>query len=278
MQFVNANAYAEEEDSLKLQYPPIMRIPLSDDVSDLLAVANGAVRDFNFNLAEDILKKAQNFDPTDRRPTVALGLLYFATGKSRPAEIELAKVAGSGRPFSTEVIFAEFLNRNLAEAESGLDSRSLDVLRSLRRNIAKELVSPLFPPSAALPTFTSDEPFSSPCNAADARSALDQWLKAWKARLFDRYIASYSDSYRGIYSTRNEWVAARKKAILTIKSLEISIERLTIDVKPNCNATLVFHQHYRAGNYADFGVKTLVMRLVGGQWLIVGENWSSLQR
>lgn len=100
-------------------------------------------------------------------------------------------------------------------------------------------------------------------------NAVNAWAQAWSAQNVDKYLASYSDSFKPTKGeSRKSWEQQRRERIK--RPSKISVELANIDVIANDGSTakVKFKQNYRADGKPIRTNKTLAMKKVGSDWLI----------
>ncbi len=132
------------------------------------------------------------------------------------------------------------------------------------------LPSPIADPSTAAQK-PDDEKVKMAVNQAVAT-----WLKAWRDKNIGKYAACYAPDFRGQDMGLDAWLADKKAKFSSGKKLSITADNVKIGIGPDGVATVVFEQTYQTGSYKDRGLKRLRLQNMGGNWLIVSEEWSPL--
>ncbi len=108
---------------------------------------------------------------------------------------------------------------------------------------------------------------------ADLKKAIEDWAAAWSRKDMKAYFAAYASEFdpKGNQS-RKSWEEERKKRIAGKSGkirVSISDPKFTIDGN---QATVKFHQSYRAPGLSSDSTKTLILVRKGERWLIKEEN------
>ena len=99
--------------------------------------------------------------------------------------------------------------------------------------------------------------------------AVNNWAKAWSAKDVDKYFNSYADSFKpGKGENHKAWEQTRRERISKPASINVDIANPKVTLAGADNAKVSFKQSYRAGGKPIRTDKTLVMKKVGGIWLI----------
>ena len=107
---------------------------------------------------------------------------------------------------------------------------------------------------------------------AAVRQAVERWRAAWSGRDVETYLSQYGrlfvppggQSRSAWESTRRQRISSKKKIVVEIRELEITLEENA--------ATAKFEQTYAADALRSVGQKTLRLSREGGRWLIVSES------
>ncbi len=104
------------------------------------------------------------------------------------------------------------------------------------------------------------------------QKTISTWAGAWQAQLPDPYIAHYTaDYFPGNFPNRDQWLADRRvkltePAFIKIRLLDFELVSL-VENTASVRFTLV----YERPGYGDETYKEMVLRNVGGEWLIEDE-------
>lgn len=109
-------------------------------------------------------------------------------------------------------------------------------------------------------------------SASDEKNVVDavnNWAKAWSAKDLDKYFDSYADSFKPAKGESHKaWEQTRRDRISKPSSINVNIANPKVTLDGTDNAKVSFKQSYRAGGNAISTSKTLMMKKVGGVWLI----------
>lgn len=101
---------------------------------------------------------------------------------------------------------------------------------------------------------------------ASVESFVQSWAAAWSSKDVQSYYQHYADSVQ----TRS-WKAKRKARIVNKKRINVSVSDFNINVNGD-KATASFNQDYRSDRFQSSVRKTLRLKRVGGNWVIVSER------
>lgn len=99
--------------------------------------------------------------------------------------------------------------------------------------------------------------------------AVNDWAKAWSAKDVDKYLASYTDSFKPTKGeSRKTWEETRRERVSKPASINVELANQKVILDGADNAKVSFKQTYRAGGKPIRTDKTLVMKKTNGVWLI----------
>ncbi|WP_151194646.1 tetratricopeptide repeat protein [Candidatus Symbiobacter mobilis] len=125
-------------------------------------------------------------------------------------------------------------------------------------------------PKAPTVATTPGAPAANPTQAVE--QAVMAWAQAWSAKDINAYLASYApDAVPTGKGPRSTWEQERRDRILGKKSIHVQISKLQVKVQGD-TAQAHFRQAYRGDDLSVSSSKTLGLRKVGAQWLIVSET------
>ena len=102
--------------------------------------------------------------------------------------------------------------------------------------------------------------------------AVNKWAKAWSAKDLDKYFNSYADSFKPAKGESHKaWEQTRRDRISKPSNISVDIANPKVTLEGADNAKLSFKQSYRADGKPISTDKTLVLKKVGGVWLIIQE-------
>lgn len=108
---------------------------------------------------------------------------------------------------------------------------------------------------------------------AAVRAAIEAWRDGWSRRDVDAYLAAYAPDYSGRspQQTRAQWVRERTARIRDRQSIDVQVSDLHLAERAGM-VMASFEQTYRSDGIVSRSRKQLVLREVGGRWLIVQES------
>ena len=102
--------------------------------------------------------------------------------------------------------------------------------------------------------------------------AVNNWAKAWSAKDLNQYFASYADSFKPAKGeSRKGWEQTRRERIGKPASINVELANQKVVLDGAENAKISFKQTYTAGSKPIRTNKTLILKKVGGAWLIEQE-------
>jgi len=108
---------------------------------------------------------------------------------------------------------------------------------------------------------------------SEITDAVDAWAKAWSAKNVDKYLASYSSSFKTPKGeSRKEWEQTRRERVGQPATIKIEISNPKVVMEGVNVAKVSFKQSYRANGSPQYTSKTLTMKKVGDNWLIDQES------
>ena len=106
--------------------------------------------------------------------------------------------------------------------------------------------------------------------------AVNSWAKAWSAKDLHKYFNSYADSFKPAKGESNKaWEQTRRDRISKPSSISVDINNPKVTLDGANSAKVNFKQSYRADGKPIRTNKTLMMKKVGGVWLIEQEITSN---
>lgn len=116
------------------------------------------------------------------------------------------------------------------------------------------------------------EPSKASNNDKEIELALGRWANAWAEKNMNAYLASYANSFKtpaGV--SRKEWEKSRRERINRPAKISVQTDHVRISQEDDKLVKVTFNQSYRADGVNKFTPKTLVMKNIGGKWLIEQE-------
>lgn len=103
--------------------------------------------------------------------------------------------------------------------------------------------------------------------------AVDAWAKAWSAKNVDKYLASYSSSFKTPKGeSRKAWEQTRRERVGRPESIKVEVSNPKVVMESATLAKVSFKQTYSANGSPQYTPKTLLMKKVGDNWLIDQET------
>lgn len=126
------------------------------------------------------------------------------------------------------------------------------------------------PAKAAEPTkVMADTSADEERNVTDA---VGNWAKAWSSQDVDKYLASYSDSFKTPKGeSRKAWEQQRRERISAPKSISVELANQNVTIVDSSNAKVTFKQSYKGAGKPIRTDKTLLLKKDNGSWLIEQE-------
>lgn len=114
---------------------------------------------------------------------------------------------------------------------------------------------------------------------------IERWRVAWEATCFQKTISFYKrfyspDFYSYYKGTNYAQYMKERKGIgerATVLSITVDPKSLTFGTLKE-RAITSFKQTYQSDKYGDYGIKTLVLSLRGGMWLITREEFKRIKK
>jgi tetratricopeptide (TPR) repeat protein len=97
------------------------------------------------------------------------------------------------------------------------------------------------------------------------------WADAWSKQQFDQYVSSYTDSFSGRYASHAQWVKERRKRVVRVDHIEVTLSKFKVKSIGNNQATIDFHQAYQSSTYSDEVIKRVQLKKVNNDWKISRE-------
>ena len=120
-----------------------------------------------------------------------------------------------------------------------------------------------------------DKPVAAEASSNDEQSindAVNQWAKAWSAKDVDKYLASYSETFKPAKGeSRKVWAQTRKERVSRPASISVEVTDPKVTLEDGNNAKVSFKQIYKADGKPIRTSKTLVLKKANGAWLIEQE-------
>ncbi|MEQ1661567.1 MAG: efflux RND transporter periplasmic adaptor subunit [Thiobacillus sp.] len=105
-----------------------------------------------------------------------------------------------------------------------------------------------------------------------ALKAVENWRQAWESKDMPRYLAAYTNDFKGDSPSRSAWLLQREQRIQKPESLGIRLRQLDVHPLSDNQLSVQFQQTYQAGSFHAGTRKTLLMVKEQGQWRIAAER------
>lgn len=107
---------------------------------------------------------------------------------------------------------------------------------------------------------------------------LDNWKSSWQSKNIDQYMTNYSEQFKAMNMTRNEWRRYKQSLNEKYKFIKISAEAPFLITKQD-EAVISFIQNYESDGLKDVGLKTLYVKNQNfGKFEIITEVWRPLNQ
>jgi len=130
------------------------------------------------------------------------------------------------------------------------------------------------PPAPAAPAPAAAPKVSAAPESVDrgVLQALEAWRKSWTSRDFASYLSAYAPDFRGDAPSRADWLKERETRIRKASEIDIRISDTRVRQLDEWRARVDFRQSYRSINFSDDTLKSLLMIMEQGRWLIREER------
>jgi murein L,D-transpeptidase YafK len=112
----------------------------------------------------------------------------------------------------------------------------------------------------------------------EIRKMLGSWKKAWEQKNLPAYMAFYDREFKSGGMGFKAWKRHRQKVNQKYRSITVGISDLTIEQTSAVMASVSFMQQYKADDYMDEGLKSLLLVKRGKGWKIREEEWKPLDQ
>jgi murein L,D-transpeptidase YafK len=102
---------------------------------------------------------------------------------------------------------------------------------------------------------------------------VEDWRTAWASKDIERYISFYGDDFKSMNMNREKWRQHKSNLNSMYKEIEVKMSKPAI-LADRDRAVVRFLQEYTSDKKSDFGEKVLYLKREGGQYRIVGEQWT----
>ncbi len=132
---------------------------------------------------------------------------------------------------------------------------------------APTFAKPIASAAAAVP-----QAVEAPTVEKQALDALESWRKAWESKDMAGYLTAYVADFLGGSPSREAWVRQRETRIRKPGELNIRLGEVKVQPVTDNQVRVQFRQEYQAGSYRDTTLKSLLLVLEKGRWLIREER------
>lgn len=113
---------------------------------------------------------------------------------------------------------------------------------------------------------------AAPASNNGALNAVERWRRAWESQDLIGYLAAYTPDFRGDSASRQAWLKQREAQLRKPGNLAVRISNVQLSAVADNQVRVHFHQHYQAAGYRNDTLKSLLLVLQKGQWLIQEER------
>jgi tetratricopeptide (TPR) repeat protein len=104
---------------------------------------------------------------------------------------------------------------------------------------------------------------------SNIKAAVESWRNAWSSQDIDQYLASYAESFTPAKGrSLASWKKFRRARVTSPSKIDLTISNETIEIMDDSNAKISFKQYYKGNGRPIHTNKTLILKKVGGSWLI----------
>jgi len=117
------------------------------------------------------------------------------------------------------------------------------------------------------------KPVVAPTPEQEITKAIHDWTNAWSKKEVKTYLAFYAPDFQTPNGQpRKAWEQEREMKVGKPGKIEVSAEKLQVQLNGNDKATVKFRQNYRSANLNSSSGKTLMLARHNGRWLITQER------
>lgn len=247
----------------------------------------------NDSNAEVLLLQAQKLEPANPWVALNLGAVYQRNGHKDLALKYYQKVLELPEGEAAGQVSAGETERSTPSSIARANVKQMELMSATRKRVTfGDVMQPSLPqpaePAKPIETKSMD---GVPLETTPAISAamapgdaafdqkkqlnmfLNSWHTAWQGLDFNGYLGHYQSSFKGDKTTREAWVASRKKAFArNASALQIHIYDPIIKINGQ-EAEISFKQMFESSKFNDSGVKVLKLVQLGGEWKINQETF-----
>ena len=219
-----------------------------------------------YDKAKNALETAIKTHPSYATAHENLGDIY-ARMASEAYDKALQLDSGNSRAQSKLAMIKDLFGNKTSVAAKPVDTSKAAKTATMPIRAADKKVEPVKVADAEKPkadTGTGDE--------KTIIEAVNSWAKAWSAKDLDKYFNSYADSFKPAKGESHKaWEQTRRDRISKPSSISVDINNPKVTLDGADSAKVNFKQSYRADGKPIRTEKTLMMKKVGGVWLIQQE-------
>lgn len=232
-----------------------------DEFDNLLAKTEQAMHERHWDVARSELDQAVTLKPDSLNIKLQQGLSYQMKGQLALAHNAYQQILDEAAVAGGDARIVRMARAN----QTGLGFSRLEE--------TPRLVSATKP--AALPPEEVIWQAEIPVDVEiliDAR--MQAWLSAWQEQRLDDYFACYLTDFAGDSDSSQQWRAQRASSISGAGIIIVRVSGLKMEQQSSELVRATFMQSYRSATYSGRGLKTLLFKKVGGNWLIAEERFS----
>ena len=101
------------------------------------------------------------------------------------------------------------------------------------------------------------------------------WKHHWESKDIKNYMTCYSKAFSSMGMDWDQWETYKKRLNNRYREISLVFSNVHIVLEDH-RVTVNFEQHYQSDEYADHGMKSLVLKRENGAWKILSEQWDPL--
>ncbi|MBN1102728.1 MAG: L,D-transpeptidase family protein [Deltaproteobacteria bacterium] len=148
---------------------------------------------------------------------------------------------------------------------------------ALRRPVSAP-TAPQPPLQEEKPRVAAVEKKSPPPVSVGIKDFIEQWRRAWERQDLKTYMSCYDPGFSSRGMGFKAWKEHRDGLNRKHRSVHVQVRDLKIRASDDQTATVTFVQDYRADDYRDKGMKTILLQKRGPHWKIKKEEWRPLRK
>jgi Flp pilus assembly protein TadD/ketosteroid isomerase-like protein len=221
-----------------------------------------------YDKAKNALETAIKTHPSYATAHENLGDIY-ARMASEAYDKALQLDSGNSRAQSKLAMIKDLFGNKTSVAAKATDSSKTAKSTTMPIRAAEKKPEPVKTAEAKAPV--AEKPMADAGSGEEKNiiEAANNWAKAWSAKDLDKYFNSYADSFKPAKSqSHKDWEQTRRDRISKPSSISVDIANPKVTLDGADSAKVSFKQSYRADGKPIRTDKTLMMKKVGGVWLI----------